>query len=1099
LEQIAEKMAEAMREVSVAEFFEKNRHLLGYENPTKALLTVVKELIDNSLDATNEAGILPEIKVTVKQISDDRFKVIVEDNGPGIREDKVPYAFGKLLYGSKFYRLRQSVSGDERILIKEGNIVKSVNIGNFVNKLLNGDDIENISDRQIETLSFDPSTYKIGWRKISHVIRHKLEDPLYNVILESGRRIKVTGCHSIFVLDKESLTIKTKKTTEINEGDYVVVAKNIGELENYMTEINVLDCIDIETIKKHRWYVYNLQPDVFDYIRKISKVTHSKDRHYRKFFVLDAKGKIRIRSDHLNRYERLGMLPAKVVKYLKLYDKFCCDDWCIKTYKVGSEEYEFPVKLIISPELMRFLGFWVAEGHSFGRRLVFDFGEHEIDYINDIKKITRKLFKRDAKEEYVKEKSKIRLVINSTVLYELFKSLGIKTGSHTKEIPFLVFNVNKDMRLEFLSAMFKGDGCFVKERDAVTYVSVSKNLASDLMHILLLHGVFPTVSYKESKGLGRNASKIYSINIYGKQLSKLGINIKNSRKSWPIFTGIPSELIAKFNPSLKSLPERLERSKALDYLRFKYRNTKDIYFNILQNIEDLPIDSVPKQLSVATSNINYMSQLEYNGIIDKIDCGYKLYSNNQNLLFAYEKLKKIINSDFCFLKVKKIEKLDSREKYVYDISVPGCENFVAGLGGIICHNSRGVQGLGGHGAVLYSQLTTGKPTKITTSIGKDIHVFELMIDVTKNEPIVIKHEVLKNPEKWHGVKVEMEVEGRYVEGKQSIPEYIRQTHMANPYAHIIFNGPNGKIEYKRLVDEIPKQPKEIKPHPYGVEIGMLRRMLQLTRARNLIGFLTGDFSRVGRNSAIQILKIAKIDKNRKPQELSHEEIERLHKAMQSVKLVAPPTDCLSPLGEKLLEEGLKKDTGAEYVVAVTRPPSVYRGCPFQVEIAMAYGGNLQPDQTAQLFRFANKVPLLYHQSDCVTTEAVREVDFRRYGFSQPSNSLPIGPLAILIHFASVWVPFTSEGKQAIASYPEILKEIKLALQEAGRKLAAYVRQKAKRREAQLRRELFERYIPEVSKALSKLTNEKEEIIKEKLESILKKDLKVGEDERTKKA
>jgi DNA topoisomerase VI subunit B/predicted transcriptional regulator len=1618
LEQIAEKMAEAMREVSVAEFFEKNRHLLGYENPTKALLTVVKELIDNSLDATNEAGILPEIKVTVKQVSDDRFKVIVEDNGPGIREDKVPYAFGKLLYGSKFYRLRQSVSGDERILIKEGNIVKSVNIGNFVNKLLNGDDIENISDRQIETLSFDPSTYKIGWRKISHVIRHKLEDPLYNVILESGRRIKVTGCHSIFVLDKESLTIKTKKTTEINEGDYVVVAKNIEETENCITEINMLDCIDIETIKKHRWYVYNLQPDVFDYIRKISKVTHSKDRHYRKFFVLDAEGKIRIRSDHLNRYEKLGMLPAKVVKYLKLYDKFCCDDWCIKTYKVGGDKYEFPAKLTISPELMRFLGFWVAEGHSFGRRLVFDFGEHEIDYINDIKKITRKLFKRDAKEEYVKEKSKIRLVINSTVLYELFKSLGIKTGSHNKEIPFLVFNVNKDMRLEFLSAMFKVDGCFVKEGDAVTYVTVSKNLASDLMNLLLLHGIFPTVSCKESKGLGRNASKIYSVNIYGKQLSKLGINIKNSRKSWPIFTGIPSELIAKFNPGLKSLQERLERSKALDYLRFKYRNTKDIYFNILQNIEDLSIDKMSQQLSVATSNINfYMSQLEHNGLIDKVDCGYKLSQNGQNFLLMYEKLKKIINSDLCFLKVKKIEKLDSREKYVYDISVPGCENFVAGLGGIICHNSRGVQGLGGHGAVLYSQLTTGKPTKITTSIGKDIHVFELMIDVTKNEPIIIKHEVLKNPEKWHGVKVEMEVEGRYVEGKQSIPEYIRQTHMANPYAHIIFNGPNGKIEYKRLVDEIPKQPKEIKPHPYGVEIGMLRRMLQSTRARNLIGFLTGDFSRVGRNSAIQILKIAKIDKNRKPHELSHEEIERLHKAMQSVKLVAPPTDCLSPLGEKLLEEGLKKDTGAEYVVAVTRTPSVYRGNPFVVECcsgdteiilengeivpikeyveknrrervlsmdehlkikpaevllthkipvnhqlyrirtktgkeivltdnnevpillnglikwircdqlkkgqfiatpreirikgqkprildlldenivkvysfnivtkaiekakekygslknvsekvgidyyrlkafkrkknptrptlkelrkivesieedfsdikgkinkisivdnkypnpipikipkycnkdllyivglvqsdgcliqkdwrvslvntderlhklfsdkiertfglvckrrgnetyinnkssfkiiqkiieilptledslvvewlkgivdgdgwisfrkdgrinrigivtasksdaklaqfmllrlgiissitkkksgsvaylngrkivtkkpqynieirdiqnilkfakkisfrqkereariyrifsqkieerssrdvipiggllrdvrlslglnqyelgfsdqtirmvemgrqnltrknlqfitkklnvfdypaelndlafsdilwdkiveirklhkkekfvydlttstgnfvannivihncALAYGGNLPQDQPAQLFRFANKVPLLYHQSDCVTTEAVTEVDFRRYGFSQPSNSLPIGPLAILIHFASVWVPFTSEGKQAIASYPEILKEIKLALQEAGRKLAAYVRQKAKRREAQLRRELFERYIPEVSKALSKLTNEKEEIIKEKLESILKKDLKVGEDERTKKA
>jgi len=408
--------------------------------------------------------------------------------------------------------------------------------------------------------------------------------------------------------------------------------------------------------------------------------------------------------------------------------------------------------------------------------------------------------------------------------------------------------------------------------------------------------------------------------------------------------------------------------------------------------------------------------------------------------------------------------------------------------------SRGIQGLGGHGAVLYSQLTTGKPAKVTTSIGKKIHYFELMINVAENEPQVVKHEILENPKNWHGVKIELELEGRYIEGKQSIPEYIKQTHMANPYLQITFDGPNGKVVYERLLNKMPKQPKEIKPHPYGVEIGVFRRMLGVTKARTVVTFLTEDFSRVGKRSALQIIKAAKIDPKAKPLEISHEESERIHKAIQGVKLIAPPTDCLSPLGEKLLEEGLKKDTGAEFVVAVTRPPSVYRGNPFLVEVAMGYGGTLPTDQTAQLFRFANKVPLLYHQSDCVTAEATKDVDFRRYGFSQPSTSLPAGPLAILVHFASVWVPFTSEGKQAIANYAEILKEIKLALQDAGRKLGAYVNQKVRQGEIQLRKELFEKYVPELAESLAKLTDKsKDKIIRDLEKIIIEKDAKRGEE------
>ena len=410
--------------------------------------------------------------------------------------------------------------------------------------------------------------------------------------------------------------------------------------------------------------------------------------------------------------------------------------------------------------------------------------------------------------------------------------------------------------------------------------------------------------------------------------------------------------------------------------------------------------------------------------------------------------------------------------------------------------SRSLFGIGIKGVTLYSQLTTGKPIKVTTGIGKGpIHEFELMIDVSKNEPHVISHNELKNPDKWHGTKIEFFVVGKYVEkGKSTIPEFLKQTAIANPYANIVFDGPNEKLTFPAVVKELPKAPKEIKPHPYGVEIGILRRLSRTTKARNVIGFLKKDFSRVGNSSAEEILKIAKIDKNRHPIELNHEELERLHKAMQTVKLIAPPTDCLSPLGEELITKGLQKEIEADCFIAVSRPPAVYNGTPFQVEVGLAYGGKLDPNSQAQLLRFANKVPLTYHQSDCAITMAVEETDWRRYGLQQSAETMPNGPLIILVDFVSVWVPFTTEGKQAIASYPDIIKEIKLALQDAGRKMKIYISKRRRSQEFQVRQNLFERYIPEVAIALSKLSDIPKEKIKTDLENLLKKGVKEGVDE-----
>jgi DNA topoisomerase VI subunit B len=403
--------------------------------------------------------------------------------------------------------------------------------------------------------------------------------------------------------------------------------------------------------------------------------------------------------------------------------------------------------------------------------------------------------------------------------------------------------------------------------------------------------------------------------------------------------------------------------------------------------------------------------------------------------------------------------------------------------------SRGIQGLGAHGAIMFSQLTTGKPTKITSSIGNNVvSTIELMIDVTKNEPHILSTTKEKNPDKWHGLIMEMEVEGRYIEKGQSVPEYLKQTAIMNPYAKIVFKGPNGTETFSRVVNELPNLPREIKPHPYGVELGILIRYAKTTRARNVLGFLKSDFSRVGDTSASEICKMANVDPRKSPQNLEHAELTRLHKAMQEVKLVSPPTDCLSLLGEETIVKGLKKEIQADHYISISRAPTVYRGRPFAVECGIAYGGALNPE-SAELYRISNKVPLLYHQGDCAITEAVKDTDWKRYGLQQPGGSMPSGPMIILVHFASVWVPFTSEGKQAIAAYPEIIKEIKLALQDAGRKLKTYISGQRRTHDLQQRKNLFENYIPEAAISISELSGTPKEKIVQGLERMLKKGLK----------
>lgn len=288
------------------------------------------------------------------------------------------------------------------------------------------------------------------------------------------------------------------------------------------------------------------------------------------------------------------------------------------------------------------------------------------------------------------------------------------------------------------------------------------------------------------------------------------------------------------------------------------------------------------------------------------------------------------------------------------------------------------------------------------------------------------------------------------------------------------------LVFERAAHELPREPLEIKPHPHGVELGLLIRMMLEARGQTVKKTLVESFSRVSASIAQQICDQAGVPASAKASQLDAEQIEAIHHALGTVRVLAPPASCVVPIGEELIIAGLRRRFDAEFYTAVTRPPSVYRGNPFVVECGIAYGGRLERENPAEIMRFANRVPLQYQPKACAMTEAVYQTNWKAYQLAQPKGSLPIGPVAVVLHLASVWVPFTSEAKEAVAHYPELLKDMRLAIQEAGRQLATHLRARHRTENALKRKSLFERYIPELGASLAALTGRQQEAIVQSL-------------------
>lgn len=399
---------------------------------------------------------------------------------------------------------------------------------------------------------------------------------------------------------------------------------------------------------------------------------------------------------------------------------------------------------------------------------------------------------------------------------------------------------------------------------------------------------------------------------------------------------------------------------------------------------------------------------------------------------------------------------------------------------------RGQQGIGSVGAMLFSQMTTGQPIKIVSSTGDgEIVTVVMEVDVKRNQAKI--HETDKRGGKWRGTKIVAEYKDiRYTRGEQGPYEYLRRTSIANPHAKITLVEPDGtKTIWDRVSNKLPKMPKEMKPHPKGVIADDVRMMAHSTQARKLRSFLEREFSRVSKIKVDEIEKMSGVDMDIDPHLLTHEHAEKIVDAFKKIDFYAPPSDGLVPIGEKYIEKSFADIIKPEFMAVVERSPSVYSGgIPFIIEVGLAYGGGAGrqgTENSLEIMRFANRVPLVFDAGGCLLNNAVRAVEWKRYEISD----LDKAPLTIFINLISPHVPYTSAGKLAIAMEDDIMDEVRFALMEAGRKLKTHLRKLRRSKVSAKKREILERYVPEVADALSYLTGKPKKKLETKIEDLVK--------------
>ena len=422
---------------------------------------------------------------------------------------------------------------------------------------------------------------------------------------------------------------------------------------------------------------------------------------------------------------------------------------------------------------------------------------------------------------------------------------------------------------------------------------------------------------------------------------------------------------------------------------------------------------------------------------------------------------------------------------------------------------RGLFGVGLKMIAAFSTKDTDHPLKVwTRTIDEpDEFYFELRTDIGTNKPIVLSRSANKeySVNSKSGFKIEAMLRARLSPiTKNKIYDYVSQTSIVNPYAVIIFTTDEGSVSFERRTSNMPDPSSEVLPHPSEMDLKTLKRaILNFTNQKTTIhGILCNSFQKMSSEKAKEILSRAEVELKVATKYDEHELI-KIVNACRQTKFQSPNTDHLSPIGEHILTAGMmeeysivsRKDntshsevSNSQISVKVLKPvltaysskTCIINNRATVVECGIAYGGNIN---SFRLYRFANKIPLLYDEGSDVAREVVSEVEINKMGITKKDvreqffnpevksdRAIELLPIHIFFHICSTKIPYKTAGKESIASEGSLKKYMRSCLTDLYKRVSAQIRKEIRIKEAENRLRLYKHYIPLIVDAISESIN-----------------------------
>ncbi|CAN6558957.1 unnamed protein product [Malus baccata var. baccata] len=373
--------------------------------------------------------------------------------------------------------------------------------------------------------------------------------------------------------------------------------------------------------------------------------------------------------------------------------------------------------------------------------------------------------------------------------------------------------------------------------------------------------------------------------------------------------------------------------------------------------------------------------------------------------------------------------------------------------------TRGKFGLGAKMALIWSKMSTGLPIEISSSLkGQNYISFcRLDIDIHRNIPHVHLHEKRDNKVRWHGAEIQVVIEGNWTSYRSKILHYMRQMAVITPYAEFLFKFVSGAadksitIRFARRTDVMPPVPLETKHHPSSVDLLLIKRLIEENPKQNLLQFLQHEFVNIRKAYAERL--IGELGPEFSPKmpikSLTSQQIVRIHQLFRQAKFDDPSGDCLSPAGEYNLRLGIIKELHPDMVATYSGSARVFEGHPFIVEAGVSVGGK-DVKQGLNIFRFANRIPLLFEQgADVVTRTALKRINWSSYKINQTQDKI-----GVFVSIVSTKIPFKGTGKEYIGDdITEIASAVKCCIQ-----LKTKIVKKMQAREQQERKRSLSKYL-----------------------------------------